>query len=134
MFEKGLYELIQNDQTVEPLVGQSIWFTQLPKGATFPAIVVHTISDVNIITIDSSVNLKPRRMQFDCISSVSQLNARSFSNAVKNLLQDFSGKLVDGTMVQTCILNNDFDMPYEVGAFGYAYRVVLDMTFWLVEP
>lgn len=134
MFESGLYQLIQNDPTLEPLVGQSVWFSQLPKGATFPAIVIHTISDVPDITLMETINLRPRRMQIDCISSVDQLDARTFSKAVKKVLQDFAGTLSDGTGVQTTILNNDMDIPYEVGARGYAYRVVLDLTFWVVEP
>ena len=134
MFEKGLYALLANDATLSPVVGESIYFAQLPKGSPFPALVLATISNVPIVTLSDTADLQTRRVQIDCISSIDQIDARTLSNLVSELLEDYTGVLPDGTMVSTVIQENDLDMPFEVGALGYAYRVALDFTFWITEP
>jgi hypothetical protein len=133
-FEQGLYQLLTDPSSaVGALVGTSVWFSQLPKGASFPALVIHTVANPPIVDLDSTASLQQRRIQVDCISSIDQLDARSLARAVMAALRDFSGTLDDGTVVSTAILNNDIDLPYEVGAHGYAFRVALDFTLMFVE-
>lgn len=133
-FEQGLYQFFTADVTaIANLVGESVWFSQIPKGATFPALVIHTVANPPIVDLDSTASLQERRIQIDCISSVDQMGARALARAVMAALTDFAGTLDDGTQVSTTVRNNDVDLPYEVGAHGYAFRVALDFTILLVE-
>jgi hypothetical protein len=133
MFEKGLYALLVNDANVGPAMGQQVYFSQLPKQAQFPAVVFHTIGNPADVTLDGTSNLQFRRLQADIVSGVDQLDARRLAKLVMGLLVDYSGTLADGTVIQSVVKNGDHDLPYDVGAKGYAFRVVLDLTFQIVE-
>lgn len=133
-FEQGLYQFFTDDSSpVGAVVGDSVWFSQLPKGAAFPALLIHTVANPALVDLDSTASLQQRRIQIDCISAVDQLGARSLARAVMNMLTDYAGTLDDGTVVSAAILNDNIDLPYEVGAHGYAFRVALDFTLMLVE-
>ncbi len=132
-FEQGLYQLLTEDPYVGAIVGKNVFCSQLPKGAAFPAIVFHTIATMPISDLDMTAGLEPRRVQVDCISAVDQFGARALARAVKNLLVDYQGTLPDGTVVSATILNDDPDLPYEVGALGYAFGVGVDIEMWVSE-
>lgn len=135
MFDKGLYPLLVASSSLASVgVGTNIYFSQLPKGAGFPALILHKVSTVPIITLGGTADLVAQRWQVDCISSVDQMNARAVAQAVKKLLTDFAGTLTDGTIVQTTTLENEIDMAFEVGALGYAFRVAVDFIFEVKEP
>jgi uncharacterized protein DUF3168 len=133
MFENGLYELLTTSPGVSGLVGTSIHFTVIPKGATFPSIVIHTLSTNFDVDLISTAALQERRLQINFIASTDQFDAREGERAVQALLEDYSGTLPDGTVVSTAIVNNVFDLPYEIGGLGFAKGSALDISFWITE-
>src|SRR5579863_1741087 len=120
MFEQGLYELLTTSPGVSGLVGTGVHFTLVPKGASFPCILIHTLTTNFDVDLTSTASLQERRLQINFISSKDQFDAREGERAVQAVLQDYSGVLPDGTLVSTAVVNNAFDLPYEIGGTSYA--------------
>jgi hypothetical protein len=116
---------------VSTLLGSStaVYFNFVPRQATVPLVVIHRVSSVPIVTLDATAELLPTRFQFDSYAADS-LKSRQLAAAVYNLLKDYAGVLPDGTVVQGCVANNGFDMPFEQGAKDVIFRAVLDITIW----
>jgi hypothetical protein len=133
MFESGLYELLTTSPGVSGLVGTSIHFTVIPKGSSYPAIVIHTLNTNFEVDLISTAGLEERRLQINYISSKDQFDAREGERAVEAVLKDYTGTLPDGTFVSASIINNVFDLPYEVGGTGFAKGSALDISFWVTE-
>jgi len=134
MLEIGLYEYLQGVTAVTNLVGTDVYFVRVPKGGSFPALVIHTIDSPPLAyTSDGTSNLEDRRIQIDCISSVDQLDARSIAKVVKAALLDYTGTLPDGTVVHCTEYNGSSDLPYELGAKSYAFGTMLDFSLVIDE-
>jgi hypothetical protein len=134
MFEEGLYELLTTTAPLTGTVGTNVYYSVVPKQGSFPAIVIHTLSTgLYIDLVATAVNLEERRLQINYISSVDQLDAREGARAVEAILKDYTGTLADGTVVQTAIINDIYDLPYEVGARSYAYGSAIDIVFFITE-
>lgn len=130
--ESGLYQLLLQDSTVNAIVKGSIHFNRMLKEASLPAIVLQGIAGGPIVTLDSTLSLNERRFQFDSYAS-DYLSTRKLSKRIRQLLQDFSGPLYDGTIVQGVVVNLDIDMPWELGGTGYVYRALLDFSIFYQE-
>ena len=145
MLENALYNILRNDTGVSAYVtdAKGIAFTLIPSGTlkTSAVVVIHNVTGVPTTTLDATTDLNERRVQFDCYAS-NYTDSRGLAAAVKNALVDLAiGSYSNGdspltyTFIQTSIINNDFDMPYEQGGagIGFVYRAVLDITFWFNE-
>ncbi len=130
--ESGLYSLLVNSASVNSLVNGSVWFGLMQEQATLPSIVISAIAGGPIVTLESTLATADRRFQFDCYAN-DYLTGRKVAKAVRQLLQDFSGTLYDGTLVKACVVNLDMDMPYETGGTGLVYRAVLDLSIFYDE-
>ena len=131
--ESGLSNLLQNDATVNGMVAGRVYFSLAPKEASRPYVVIHLATNTPLVTLDdTTLDLDEARFQFDCYAD-DYLGARNLSKAIKALLQDFTGQLYTGTLVQACIANMEMDSPYEVGGVGYLFRRILDITLFFVE-
>lgn len=132
-FEQGLYQLITQDSgCIAAGIAGNVRWSYLPNGAQSPAVVIHTISTVPVITLESTLPLNEKRVQFDVYAS-SYYGTKAGVRALKALLQDFSGTLPDGTVVQSVLVGNDYDAPFEIGAGGFLDRACFDCTFWFDE-
>ena len=134
MIENGLYALLTQDTTVSSLLGAAdqVHFQFIPRGSKLPCVVIHRIFSEPITTLDDVADLVPARYQFDCYAG-DALKSRALSGAIFNLLKNYVGDLPNSppdTHVQACIVNNDFDMPYEEGAKDVTFRAILDITIW----
>jgi len=144
MLENALYNILRNDSGVKAYVTdpRGVAFTLMPQGTlkTSAVVVIHNVVGLPVTVLDATTNLNERRMQFDCYAS-NYTDSRGLAAAVKAALLDITGRFSNGdspetqTTIQTSIVNNDFDMPYEVGGagLGFVYRAVLDITFWFIE-
>lgn len=132
--ENGLYGLLTSTDTVTANLGDrtSVFFNFVPRGAKIPCVVIHAVTSVPIVTLDATADLAPKRFQFDCYAA-DYFKSHQLSKSVFDLLKDFSGVLGDGTVVQACVVNNDFDMPFELGAKDITFRAILDITIWYVN-
>lgn len=144
MLENALYNILRNDPGVKAYVTdpRGVAFTLMPQGTlkTSAVVVIHNVVGLPVTVLEATTNLNERRMQFDCYAS-NYTDSRGLAAAVKAALLDLTGSFSNGdspetqTTIQTSIVNNDFDMPYEVGGagLGFVYRAVLDITFWFIE-
>jgi hypothetical protein len=139
MIEHALYYLLRTDPDISALVTdpRAIAFSLLPTGVTLPAVVIHGVSLTPNVALDSTADLFDKRMQFDCYGA-NYMQSRQVAAAVRNRLIDLRGNLSNGdspettVTVQTCILNADFDSPFEQGGAGKGiiYRAIVDVSVW----
>lgn len=133
MIETGLYQLLIGDATVNGLVNGAVYFTVLPEGSPFPAVVMLTASSSPLVALDGTANLQERRFQFDCYAKDDFLGARALSNAVKGLLEDYAGTLPNGDIVEACVLNLEIDAAFDTGGSSYTSRAILDISILFKE-
>lgn len=131
--EQGLYQFIVANLPSSLGVGQSVFWSNAPKNATYPVVVLASAHTYHSMTAAGDASLVGRRIEIACISAVDLPSARALLRAVKSMLNGYSGTLPDGTVVQGIFFNTDFDLMYEVGAKSYAHGALLDVTIWCIE-
>ncbi len=131
--EQGLYEYVTANLPSTLGVGNSVFWSNAPKNATYPVIVFRSAHTYHSMTSSGDEALVGRRIDVACISAVDLPSARQLLDGVKTLLNGYRGMLVDGTVVQGVVMNSDLDEVYEVGAKSYAHAAVLDLTIWCIE-
>jgi hypothetical protein len=133
MIKNALYQLLTQDTGVRSRLGapDQVHFNFVPRGAKQPFVVVHCIAAIPIVTLDSTADLLPARLQFDCYAG-DALVASGLADAVYDLLRDFNGSVGSppDVFIQACVVENMFDMPYELGAKDVTYRSLVDVTIW----
>ena len=130
MIQHGLFEVLTNNAPVAPLLadGKAVHFGLLAKNAATPAIVISRVSSQAEVMLDGTAGVIQARYQFDCLAPDYD-DAAELDMAVRQLLQDFSGNLPDGTQVQAIIINvAGLDLPYEAGGKAYLFRRMSDFT------
>ena len=136
--EKGLFQLIQGDPTVSSLVtmanGAGVYWILAPKGATYPLIVLGTVSTSDTITFGGDAGFRNALFQIDCYAS-SFYQSRSIAKAVRNVLKSYRGNLpdTDSTAVAGVLQTKDWDMPYEEGSTGFIFRAMLEFRVWYYD-
>ena len=131
-FDKGLIELLKGEPTVQAVATSGPYWSIIPKpvAVRMPCVVIHQITGVATVTLDSTVPLTERRLQFNC-EAADPFAAHALAEAIKEFRKDYKGTLPDGTVVQACVLNaTPFDMPYEIGGNNIVFRTVMDLTMW----
>jgi hypothetical protein len=131
MFEKGLYELITQNAGVSALVSNRIYFILQPKGTSVPSIVLSIIATGDTYSFKGASGLRAALIQVDAYAS-NYYDARATSRAVRLLLENYAGNLpdADATSVLGCVVEKDWDMPYEEGQKGFVYRALLEVRMF----
>jgi hypothetical protein len=138
MLEKGLRDLLINDVNVGPMVGgtaspfapgQRVRPMLLPEGTTFPAIVYQVVATNPLTSMDGVNALQMKRMQIDCYGQ-NAVSAKTLAQAVHLALDGFRGVLSEGTLVQSCLPNQDVD---EFEFDPQVYRVACDFNIRFIE-
>jgi hypothetical protein len=132
MIMEGIFNLLLITPAVNNLVNGSIHHGSLRKGYTLPAIRMTVVTSSFITTTDSTADLQYQTIQFDCLA-VDYLDALRLKDAVKALFKDYSGVLVEGTVIKASFLKNEMDNPLAEGKGGYVFRSILDIQFAYVE-
>jgi hypothetical protein len=142
----GFYELLLATPAIASLLAPvqsntpytGVYFSLAAKGAPLPYVVIHTLNAPPAEkTQDGSSALIDGEFQFDSYAdadSGGQLATRKISQALRDLLKDWSGPLPDGTNIQFAEIILDLDDPYEVGGRGYLNRSVLRLKTQHTEP
>jgi hypothetical protein len=91
-----------------------------------PSVTYQTISSVAQYTNDGATGFTVNRIQID-VWSDGYISGKTLSEAIRNVLDGYSGVLSDGTQVLNIMRDNVSDL-YENQA--YLYRVQTD---WLVQ-
>jgi hypothetical protein len=125
---EGLFNLLLITPAVNNLVNGSIHHGSLRKGYTLPAVRMNVSTSSFITTAQSTADLQYQTIQFDCIAS-EYLDALRLKDAVKSLLKDYTGTLVEGTAISASWLVNEIDNPLGEGLGGYTFRSMLTLKF-----
>lgn len=131
--EPGLFDLLLADPGVNGLVDGRVYFRLIPKLASLPAVVMRAVPPSSpIVTIESTLGFTEGWFDFDCYAA-DPLTADDLCTAVRELLQDFSGTLYDGTVVDACFVASEVDLPYEAGGKSYLFRRALRILIFYQE-
>src|SRR5271166_1959412 len=139
MVEKGLRDLLINDPTIGPMTGGSAGSPPtpgtrvrpviIPEGSSYPAISYSVVSSTPLTSMDGVNALQTKRFQFDCWGK-NVVQAKTLAKALHFLLDGFRGTLSEGSVVTSCLPNQDVDMfEYDPQAF----KVVADFNIKFTE-
>jgi Protein of unknown function (DUF3168) len=148
MIQSGLYAMLVAAPSIQALLpvdsntGASlakncIHFVRAPKEPQTPFIVIHMVNlPPAASSLDGVSELIEGEFQFDCYASDDgngALVARQLAQAVRLLLENYSGTLPDGTTIAFYEVTSDFDDNYETGGQGYLFRSVLRLQAFYSE-
>src|SRR5579862_5218470 len=140
--KNGLFALLSTTSSVSSLIaaapnssaGTAIYFSLAAKQSARPYIVIHLVNGTPAEkSLDGSSALIRGRFQFDSYADDPTV-ARQVSQAIRDLLKDFSGPLPDETMITFTAVHADMDDAFEQGGMGYLYRSMLDIEGFYTEP
>jgi hypothetical protein len=130
VIEKGIYGLLTQATSVSALVGNRVYYILQPKGTLVPSVVIGTVATDDVYSVAGASGLRFGLYQFDAYAA-DYYSCRAVSRAVRLLLENYKGNLpdADATTVLGCMIEKDWDMPYEAGQFGFVYRALLEVRF-----
>jgi hypothetical protein len=136
--EQGLFQLIQGDSNIAPLIsftnGKGVYWIFAPKGSSFPLIVLSRVATSDTITMSGDVGFRNALFQVSCYAA-DYYTSRKIAAAVRSLLESYSGNLPDSnsTQVAAVFQTKDWDMQYEEGSVGFVYKALLEFRIWYYE-
>jgi hypothetical protein len=126
MIEAGLFALFSQDAGVSAIVADRIYPILLPTGAIMPAITWQIVAGQTTPGLTTR-GMQRWRLQVDCWSKASYLEAASIRSAVIQLLNLRNAQLVDGTYLQAAVFIQPIDFfsggdeLFRCGAEFYLY-------------
>lgn len=139
MFPIGLYNLLSNDPGIKAALGTriggdtGIWPIVAADEAPAPYIVYFQVHREVVLSYEGVNRTQELRYQFSCFADPPYDNVKLLAQAVKDLLDGFTGKLSDGSIIGQSLPNSEHD---EVEEFFKAtiFSTVLDYTFIVTAP
>jgi hypothetical protein len=125
MIESGLHALITADSRFAKLASDRLYPLLLPEAAALPSATYQLISSVPEYTNDGPTRMVKARVQID-VWSDSYATCKTLTDALRVLLDGFTGTLPNGVAVSNIIRDNSSDYIEPVSRL---YRVQTD---WLV--
>jgi len=129
--EKVIFSLLDNDETVDGLVGKRIYPGVIPQGKAVPAIVYEQTGGDRSHTFGGVVGYVDSAFDVTCWSSTYG-GARTLSDAVRKVLDGHSGT-TEAQKVYVMFLNNEVDQieedPTLLGRRRFGKRLSFGMIF-----
>jgi hypothetical protein len=125
MILDGVISLLKADSGVSGIAGSRVYKNELPRGYSFPAVVVHRYGGTQDYQMDGPVGVREDQIQIDAYAVTGTIEG--LSEAVRALLVGYVGTLPDGSVVQACYLERDMDLPFlpNANTTGIANRSTL---------
>jgi hypothetical protein len=79
-----------------------------------------------------ATGLRDALFQVVCYSS-DYYTSRNIAQVVRQFLENYTGTLPDGTVVDAVLIEKDFDMNYEEGSKGFIFGAYLQFRIWHVD-
>jgi hypothetical protein len=133
VIEKSLYYILANDATIAGLVSTKIYPNHIPQSATAPMIVYVQITGDRDHVLGSATGYVKATFQLNLWDD-DYSGARTLANAVRNLLDDYSGA-VGTVVIHRILIENERDIsefPSDTQLL-FRYGKVLDFTVWFNE-
>jgi hypothetical protein len=109
MMLDGFISLLKATPAVSVIVADRVYKKVLPRGYSFPAIVVHRYGGTQDYEFAGPVGVREDQIQIDTYDSG---DGEALASVVRTFLSAYTGTLPDGTIVQGCFLERDMDMPF----------------------
>lgn len=126
----GLVAKIVSDATISALIGSRCYVNKAPQTAKLPYVIVTQLDSEEYITLDATTsNLRNITVDIDC-KGRTFVECESLTNAVKALLNDYSGAA--GSYVIGASFFNSEAHDYEPAADGGdagIFVITLDFNF-----
>lgn len=104
MIETNLVELLRADATVTSLVAARIYPVLLPDESPLPAVTYQVIATTPLYALDERINLTRYRIQIDAWAAwPNYAQAKSLAEAIRVVLDGYSGSLPDGSRIDSII-------------------------------
>lgn len=135
MIEAGIVSLLNADSTVSGLIGPRLFPVLVPEGSMPinagdpPCLSYQVISNTPTYTLALN-EFDQKRIQFDAWA-VTYASCKSVKQAVRNVLDGYTGTLSDGTRVLSALRGMEIDF-WE--SDSRVYRVLFEYIFRFVEP
>lgn len=139
--EQGLFQIVAENPAVKKAVGvdangttRAYWILA-PQGAAIPFLVWSRVGTNDAYTMKGRIGLRSGLFQVVCYAST-YLASRAIAATVRRRLQNFQGTLpdADATVVQSCMIEKDFDLNYEEGGKGFVFGAYLQFRVWFEDP
>jgi hypothetical protein len=115
MLEAGLTSLLLANTTIAGLIGTRLYPVIItletfldPNTETPPSISYRVISTVELQTNDGPVGCVKARIEYNCFAH-DYADAKNLAEAVRNVINGFTGTLADGTVVSNAWRDNSTD-------------------------
>lgn len=143
MFVEGLVSLLASDAGVQATLGTTksrsdgangIWPDIAPKDPLYPYVVYTLIHSDPVISFQGTNPTTEYRYQFSCVAASFKL-AKLLTNAIKNVLDGFTGNLSDPdntALLQSMKLSEHDEVVVELKAT--AWMTLLDYHFVVNSP
>lgn len=134
MIESGIVALISDDAGIVALIGTRVYAVLVPETVTYPCLSYQVVSSVSNYTIDRK-EFGQKRIQFDCWAN-RYSDAEAVKQALRNVLDMYSGTLTDGTRVLGTFREVEIDFfEANSGVSGNPgiYRRLCEYSFQFVE-
>ena len=138
MIENGLYQQIVTNSAIKTAVGvdangtTSAYWILAPQGAKIPFLILSRVATTDNYGYGGTVGVRNSLFQVVCYAST-YLASRQIASVVRQALQNFTGPLPDGTVVQSLFIEKDFDMSYEEGGKGFVYGAYIQFRVFSEE-
>ena len=131
MMERALADYLLNSVSITSLVGDRIYWTQLPQGEERPYLLLSVVSSIPNVVFEGANGLVQSRVQFDCWGSTFY-QAKDLARAIDTLL---NGKrhITSGTgavAFEGFFLEAERDGHSDVDAPDDLFRTSLDFLIW----
>ena|SRR5882757_704331 len=139
MFPTGLYALLSGDPGIATALGprtdgtKGIFPLVAPEEVQYPYIVYFQVHRENVLSYAGVNRTQELRYQFSCYAGPPYDNAKLLAQAVKDLLDGFTGRLSDGSIVGQTLPISEHDESEEFFK-ATVFGVVLDYTFIVTAP
>lgn len=136
--QDGMVLTLQADPTYSSLVNST---STVPVGAvknlTYPIVVYHQGTIVDLLDVNGSTGNRTARVQFDAYSAKSYTEAKSIAKAIRNVFQNLNNVRLpdsDSTLVQAFYITQESDLTMvPQGVLTVEYRIMVEVEVLYVE-
>src|SRR3982750_2104959 len=89
--EAALYSILSTDPAITAIVSDRIYYNRRPDSPVNPSLSYFLVISMPMESLSGPVDLSSPTFQFDCWSTVSQLEAKTLARKVRAALHGFRG-------------------------------------------
>ena len=121
-------QLLQNEPTINVLVGTNVFVTKANTGSTMPRIVLHQMGSDECHDLEKTGDSRIVEIDVDCEGDSAQ-DAYGVAAAVREFIQDYTGATVAGGIVIDSVKMDDEHEKKAEKTTQYAVTVPIEVLY-----